>query len=186
MTPREIMHALRGLVTRGLVSAADDTGETQTVDVTARQGARLTAVEVAQPFGLASNAPAGGLVVLLAVGGDQGDLVALPVGAPSARLGKLAPGEVAIYCADGSRVHVRADGTIDVLSSTAVHAKVTGGGELDLTTTMVRGRMESGERFVAAGGVAKLVVGGHFLAATPDGLRASGAVTIGAEPSPEL
>lgn len=187
MSLRELAYALRGLITRGVVGKTDDTGETQVVDVTGRHGARLTKVEVAQPYGFASNAPAGGLVVLLAVGGDAGDVVALPVGAPSSRMGKLAPGEAAIYGQDGSRVHIKADGSIDIVSSKAVTARVPGVGAVEIAESFVRGRMESGEKFAATGGVAKLVAGAHYIAATATGPRASAVITISpAEPAPEV
>ncbi|MEP9350563.1 phage baseplate assembly protein [Xanthobacter sp. KR7-225] len=187
MSIRELAYALRGLITRGVVGKTDDTAETQVVDVTGRHGAKLTRIEVAQPYGFASNAPAGGLVLLLAVGGDAGDVVALPVGAPSSRMGKLAPGEVALYGLDGSRVHVKADGSIDIVSSKAVTARVPGVGAVEIAESFVRGRMESGEKFAATAGVAKIAAGGHYLAATSAGPRASAAIVIvPAEPAPDV
>ncbi|MFG1466753.1 phage baseplate assembly protein, partial [Xanthobacter sp. DSM 24535] len=126
MTDRETAYLIRAMVSRGVVSKSDDSQETQTVDVAQWAGVERTAVEVMQPFGIASRAPANGLVLLLAVGGDQGDLVALPVGAPGSRLGNLAEGEVALYTTDGSRVLIRADGAIEVTSSQSVDVKVPG------------------------------------------------------------
>ncbi|MDA8049958.1 MAG: phage baseplate assembly protein [Rhodospirillales bacterium] len=120
----QVFGDVRGIAAWGVVSAVEDGAEAQTVTVQTADGAVRTAVEVAQPFGLASVAPANGaLCVLLAVGADPANLVALPVGCPAARMGELAAGEVAIYGADGSRVHIRAGGTIEVWGAAAV--KVT-------------------------------------------------------------
>lgn len=183
---RELSYQLRGLITRATVGTIDDTGQMQTVDVSGRAGAALTGVEVVQPFGFSSVPEDGAMVIVLAVGGDQGDPVALPVSAPGARMGKLAAGEAVMYGRDGSRVHIKADGTIDVLSSKAVHVAIPDKAELDIAEDYVRGRMQSGERFACGAGFAKLVAGGHFIAATPEGPKASAAVTIGAEPEPSV
>lgn len=183
---KELAMQLRGLVTRATVSTVDDTGETQTATLQGRAGAEMTEVEILQPFGFASTPPDGGLVIVLAVGGDQGDPVALPIAAPGSRMGKVPAGEAVLYGKDGSRVHVKADGSIDVISSKVVHVAIPDVAEFDVTMTYVRGKMASGERFVAGAGFAKLVAGGHFIAATAGGPKASAAVTLGAEPSPDL
>ena len=117
----ETVGDMRGVVTRGLVVAVDDTGEMQRVDVQTHGGAVRAGIEVYQPFGLAT-APiaAGSVVLLLAVGGDPGDLVALAPVTPSGRFGNLGAGESVVYGADGSRVAFRQGGTIDVLAGATV------------------------------------------------------------------
>jgi phage gp45-like len=60
------------------------------------------------------------VVLLLAVGGDQGDLMALPATCPSVRFGRLQPGEAVIYDADGNRVHLRAGGIVEVHAATRI------------------------------------------------------------------
>jgi phage baseplate assembly protein V len=109
-------------VLRAIVHRVSDAGETQVVDVEAHEGMLRSAVEVLQTYGLASAPPdaAGALAVVLAIGGDQGDLVVLPLSAPHVRFGALAPGEVALYDARGNRVHLKADGTIEVRAATKV------------------------------------------------------------------
>lgn len=124
---RHLAFALRGLVTRAVVRATNDGRATQLVGLTVADGHNRTEVEVLQPFGFASHAPPGGLAIVLAVGGDQGDLVALPVASPGARLGGLKAGEAAIYGADGSRVHIKQDGTVEVLGAKAVDIATPGG-----------------------------------------------------------
>jgi phage gp45-like len=115
----ETAAALRGQAVRGVVIAVRDGTMVQGLTVETHQGV-VRVVEVMQQFGISSVPPAGGVAVLLALGGDQGDMVALPAGCPSARMGGLAPGEVVIHDADGNRIHLRAGGTIEVQANTKV------------------------------------------------------------------
>ncbi len=203
-TIRDAVHAIRGVVARAIVRASRDDRATQSVDVTVREGHERSAVEVLQPFGFASRPPAdGGLVILLAVGGDQGDLVALPVAAPGARLGHLEPGEAAIYGADGSRVHVKRDGTVEVRAARAVDIATPGEGgsrvrltrdgvrarfgtDVEIELTASRAKVRHGAQQVSASAVsARLAAGGQFIAATTGGLVASSTISIGPDPDPD-
>jgi phage gp45-like len=195
---REIAHALRSLVMRGVVRTSSDQGESQTAKVTIAAGIERSDVEVMQPFGLASHAPAGGAAVVLAVGGDTGDLVLLPVSSPGFRLGGLAEGEAALYAIKGDRVHAKADGSIEILASARVLIKVgdvtieatpdyvkatKGDAELELTASHARGKFE-GSRFVASASAAKLVSGGNFVAVAPGGITSSVPIVVGSDPDP--
>ncbi|MDC7787959.1 phage baseplate assembly protein [Rhodoplanes sp. TEM] len=196
---RELVHMIRGLITRAVVRSSDDGKATQLVDVTIREGHDRAGVEVLQPFGIASRAPAGGLVLVLAVGGDQGDLVALPVSAPGVRLGFLEEGEAALYGADGSRVHVKADGTIEVQAHKAYRV-ITPHGEITvdeaglvlkrgddvtvtLTDTAIEAKVGTSTARVSAA-AAKLLAGGHRLVVHASGIKCSILPTVGADPDP--
>jgi len=122
----ETAAALRGQAVRGLVTAIRDDGMTQAVDVETHEGVVRSRVEVVQQYGVTSRAPAGGMVVLLALGGDQGDQVALPVACPSARMGGLAAGEVALHDAAGNRVHLKAGGVVEIRAAASVLIVVEG------------------------------------------------------------
>lgn len=102
---------LRGAIVLGDVVGVDDAGEAQTVTVQTHDGVIRADVEVLQAAGFASHPGDGGLVLLLAVGGDQGHMVALPVGVPSRRYGAQPPGGAAIYDEAGGRLAFPADGT---------------------------------------------------------------------------
>lgn len=115
----EVIATLRGMLVRGAVHRVADGGEVQQADVETHEGVLRSTVEVVQPFGFASHPPEGAVALVFALGGDQGDMVAL-LTAPGARLGNLAPGEAALYGADGSRVHVKAGGVIEVLAASKV------------------------------------------------------------------
>lgn len=182
---RETAHVLRGLIARGVVVATADDEETQTGTVDLWQDVQRKDVEVLQPFGVASRPPANGAAVVLAVGGDQGDLVMLPVAAPGQRLGDLGEGDAALYGLDGSRCHVKADGTIEITGSAKVRV-VVNGNVLEVEPGFIRGRMASGERFAAGPGFAKIVAGGNHVSVTSGGVVVSVAPVVGPEPSPGI
>lgn len=115
----ELWMGLRGMIVRGLVRAVGDGTAVQTVNVTTHEGIHRNNVPVLQPYGLAAHPPQGSTVVLLMLGGDQGEPVALPAEAPHARMGNLAPGEVALYNAGGTRVVLR-DGVVEIHAATRV------------------------------------------------------------------
>jgi phage gp45-like len=123
MTVEEIVMQLRGLLARALVRGSSDAGQAQTVDVTTHEGVHRSRVEVLQPFGVASRPPAGAMTVVLAIGGDQGDLVALPVAAPGRRFGNVPAGGTVIYDAAGNRVFLGNDGIVEIHAATRVLIK---------------------------------------------------------------
>ncbi len=137
----EAIQDLRGASMRGLVQAVHDTGEVQTVDVITHDGMLRSAIEVFQFYGFATCAPAVGSVVqLVAIGGDPGDLVALPPICPAARFGGLLPDEVVIYDAGGQRVALRQGGVVQIMAQatlqiTAPAVVITGNVTLDGTLT---------------------------------------------------
>lgn len=109
----ELWMALRGLVVRAVVRASNDVRNVQTVDITTHEGINRDGIPVLQPYGLATRAPTGSTTIVLMVGGDQGNGVALPAGAPHARFGNLAEGEVVLYNAGGTRIALR-DGVVEI------------------------------------------------------------------------
>jgi len=187
MSDMETAHQIRGIVSRAYVTASNDNGENQTADVTIYQGVDRSEVEILQPFGFASHAPKGSLMIVFAVGGDQGDLVGFAPGAPFARLGKLEEGEAAIYTLDGSRVHVKKDGSIEILSTKRVYAKVKET-ELEITEDMIRGRLGGDDkpRFVVRPDYAKMRCEPHWLVVHRTGIFASVPVVIAPDPEPGI
>ncbi|QIB34741.1 phage baseplate assembly protein [Ancylobacter pratisalsi] len=184
----ELALQLRGLVSRALVKSSLDTGESQTVDVRIRAGHDATEVEVLQPFGFASRPPDNGLVVLLAVGGDQGDMVALPAGSPGNRLGNLDSGEAATHGILGNRFHAKKDGTLHAWSPLRVLGEV-GEAECELTKTLFRGRLGKGEgapRVTVTPDFVKLRIGNDWIVVQDGQIIASKPIIIGADPDPSL
>lgn len=125
------------MAVRGLVTAVRDGGATQVVDVETHEGVVRSGVEVMQQYGVTSRARAGALVVLVAIGGDQGDMVAMPVANPSDRMAGLGDGEVALHDAAGNRLHLRAGGVVELRGAASVLV-VVGGTELEVMPGGVR------------------------------------------------
>lgn len=132
---REDAALLRAQASRAVVHALDDAPAQQRLVVETHEGVLRSEVEVLQPYGLAAAPAPGGMTVVLAIGGDPSDLVALPV-AGGGRLGGLDPGEVALHDDAGNRVHLRAGGTVEVRGATAIRLQV-GGTVLTVTSAGV-------------------------------------------------
>lgn len=127
MSDHETTSKIRGMVRRVVLKNIKDDGEAQTASVEVADGIWRDNVEISQVYGLSSHAPEdGALAIVLAIGGDEGDMVALPVGNPSKRLGGLGKGEVGIYNEHGDKIVVDAGGNIRATSATTVSAEVGG------------------------------------------------------------
>lgn len=129
-----IVGNLRSALNYAVVQNVDDTGGAQMLTVKTGDGVQRAQVEVMQPFGFGSVPPADGAVtVVMALGADPANLVALQAANAWVRFGNLAPGEAALYAADGSRVHIRQGGAIEVwgktvtVNATTVIINATGG-----------------------------------------------------------
>lgn len=106
---------IRGSIRRVVIKNVNDAGATQTVSAQIGEGIWHENVEVLQPYGIASSVPADGAVgVALAVGGDEGDLVVLPLSNPSTRFGKLNSGDSGLYNNGGDYIILRAGGTLEI------------------------------------------------------------------------
>ncbi len=86
-------------------------------------GVHRSDIEVLQQYGIASVPPAGAVMVVLAVGGDQGDSSACPSPRPDPGWANSRPARAVLYGAAGQRVHMKSDGSIDVQSGVKVTAK---------------------------------------------------------------
>ncbi|MBB3947208.1 phage baseplate assembly protein V [Rhizobium skierniewicense] len=127
MSNRELLSKVRGLVRRVSIKNIRDDGEAQTASIEVADGIWRDNVEVAQQYGMTSSAPEdGGLAIAIAVGGDEGDMIVLPIGNPSSRLSGLDAGDAALYNQFGDRVVVRAGGGIEVTAANSVALKVGG------------------------------------------------------------
>ncbi len=186
MADRETAHQIRGLVARAQVTGLDDSGAAQTASVKVYEGVERTEVEVVQQFGFSSKAADGGGGILLAVGGDQGDLVMLPAGDPGSRMGGVKAGESVMYNARGDRVHLKEDGTISITSGKATNIEVNGVTiEADGATKRVRCMAsDGGPRFVASEDYVKLSAFGKAISITAAGIFSTQPIVIGPEPDP--
>ncbi|CAB3923971.1 hypothetical protein LMG26846_05858 [Achromobacter insuavis] len=102
------------MVGRGVVTAVDDSGPVQLMQV------RASGLEVAdrrvrpQEFGLTSNPPVGSDAALAAVSGDRSSTMVVGVNHQGSRPRGLLAGETKLYSQDGKYVYLTADGGIVV------------------------------------------------------------------------
>lgn len=123
----ETASKVRGIARRVVLKNINDDGETQTASVEVAPGVWRDKVEIMQPYGLATSAPEdGALAIAVAIGGNEDDIVLLPVGNPSARMGGLKPGETALYNQHGDGIVVGADGTVSIQAGASIVLKVGG------------------------------------------------------------
>lgn len=124
---RELYGKLRGMVRRVTVKNIKDDGQMQTASAEVAEGIYRDDLEIMQPYGLLSVPDDDGAVgIALAIGGDEGDMVLLPLGNPSQRMGGLNKGDVGLANKFGDRIICRANGTIEVQASNALESKIGG------------------------------------------------------------
>ena len=125
---KETADKQRGMIRRCTIRNVRDDGETQRCSVEVAAGIWRDDVEVMQPYGFASSVPEdGALAIVLAVGGDEGDLVVLPVGNPSKRMGGMQPGDVGLYNAHGDKMVMKAGGAVEMASGASISLKSASG-----------------------------------------------------------
>lgn len=119
---KEVADALRGMVRIAVMKNVDDDGEMQTASVEVAEGVWRDKVEVMQPYGIGSHIPVDGAVAMVfAIGGDQGDLRAVPIANPAKRMGKLAEGEIGMYNEHGDKAVLTAGGNLDINTGAQVN-----------------------------------------------------------------
>lgn len=128
MSERDLTNKLRGMVRRVTLKNVRDDGEMQTASVEVADGIWRDDIEVMQPYGFASHVPTdGALALVLAVGGDEGDLVVMPIGNPSRRMGGLKSGEVGLYNEHGDRAVMTAGGELQIKTGASVTIQTDAG-----------------------------------------------------------
>jgi phage gp45-like len=124
---KELHDKIRGMARRVTVKDIKDDGETQTASIEVADGVWRTDVEILQQYGISSSAPEDGAVgIALALGGDEGDMVLLPIANPSNRMGGLGKGDVGFYTKGGDRVIGRASGGIEIAAASSISLTVGG------------------------------------------------------------
>ncbi|MBB4122909.1 phage baseplate assembly protein V [Martelella radicis] len=134
----------RGMIRRAVLKNVRDDGAMQTASVEVADGVWRDNVEIMQPYGFAAHVPEdGALAIVLAVGGDEGDLVVLPVANPSARMGGLKEGEVGCYNKSGDRMILQADGTLDIKTGAQITIQTDAGVFITAQIVKVTGDIEA-------------------------------------------
>jgi phage baseplate assembly protein V len=111
---REIWRRVRLIVGRGRLTLSDDSKTAQLLQV------QLNSLEVRDQtprlaeFGFTSRPPVGSDVVMLFLGGNRSNGVAIATGHQPSRPKNLTEGEVMLYDLWGKHVYLKADGSIEV------------------------------------------------------------------------
>ncbi len=124
-----IRREARLIVTRCLINLIDDSEDIQLAQLDGLDGETRDEIEHFQPFGLASNVPAGSEGVLLSVGAVRSHGILINCGHRQYRLTGLATGDVALYDAHGQSVMLTAAG-IRISSAVALQMDAP---EVDIT-----------------------------------------------------
>ncbi len=137
MSVRDVMARVRLAVSRAVVTLVADRKRLQELQITLLADEARAAVERFQQYGFTSVPLEGAEAIALAVGGSRSHMVVIAVDDRRYRPTGLKPGETCVYTDKGDRVHIREDGTIEVVASAKVYvdaplvectgdAKVTG------------------------------------------------------------
>ena len=139
---KETADIVRGGSRRVTLKNIKDDGEMQTASIEVGDGIWRDDVEVLQAYGSVSHADAdGALAIAIAIGGDQGDVVILPIGNPSQRMGKTPKGTVGQANGSGDKVLIYPDGRIEVAGAQSITLAV---GACKLTITAAGFAFEGG------------------------------------------
>ncbi|MDZ7926149.1 MAG: phage baseplate assembly protein [Agrobacterium sp.] len=123
----EIVNKMRGLIRRVTVKDIKDNGQMQTASAEVAEGVWREDLEIMHPYGFLSVPDDDGAVgVALAIGGDEGDMVILPLANPSQRMGGLGKGDVGLSNKFGDRIIIRAGGGIEVQAASSITFTVGG------------------------------------------------------------
>jgi len=107
-------------LSRGVIESVNDANGIQVVKLSLLAGENKDKVERFQNFGFTSNPPAGSEAAIIFVSGNREHGIVVACDDRTKRKKSLAPGEAAIYTSDGTFVHLKTGGNIEVVASTKV------------------------------------------------------------------
>lgn len=161
---RPVLNRVMMVVARGVLEAVKDAGGIQLVKAEFLEGETKEDVERMQQFGFSSNPPPGSEVVAVFVGGNREHGFIIACDHREFRFKPLESGEMAIYTDDGTHIHLKKAGHVEVKAAT----KVT----LDVPDTLIKGDLKVEGKVDADGDV---LSGGKVSAAA--NVEAGGKVT---------
>lgn len=102
----EMMKKLRSLIRVGKIALVSS-GKTQSLQVETTKGETLDSVRFIEPYGFTAVPVNGSETVVVNIGANGGNPVALVVGGRLFRLQDLKQGEVALYTDEGDKIHLK-------------------------------------------------------------------------------
>lgn len=130
---RPLKNRVMLMISRAVIESVDDSMKMQLVKLSILKGETKDGVERMQNFGFSSNPPAGSEALVVFVAGNREHGVVVAADDRTKRIKDLAEGESVFFNAAGDKIHIKADGTIELIcSKDFLH---TIGGELKATIT---------------------------------------------------
>ena len=108
------------MISRAVVDSINDTKKMQLAKLRVLAGEVKDKIEVFQNFGFTSNPPVGSEAVVAFMSGNREHGIVLACGDRRIRFKGLAPGEAAVYTDDGTVIHLKKSGNIEVQASAKV------------------------------------------------------------------
>lgn len=109
------------MITRAVLETVNDSEQMQELKLNLLAGESRTNVERFQDFGFSSNPPTSSEVIALSVGGNRDHLIAIVAHDRATRVKDLASGESVVYTDDGTKIHLKKGGIVDVITATQVN-----------------------------------------------------------------
>jgi phage baseplate assembly protein V len=97
------------MVCKGIISAAKDSGNLQTVKMEILKDEVIDNIPRIQEFGLSSNPPADAEAVVLCIGADRSNMVVIATDYSKGRPKDLAAGDTVLYNKGGMKVYLKDD-----------------------------------------------------------------------------
>lgn len=144
------------VVARAVVKRLDDSKRVQLAQLGILDGETRDAVERFQNYGFTSVPLEGAEAVVLSVGGHRDHCLVVAVDDRRHRLRDLEPGEVAVFHKDGSRVHLKADGSVEAVSKGGAKATLKADGSVENESSSGSKVTLSGDIKLSPSGVVEL------------------------------
>lgn len=115
-----VARRVRNMIGRAVIASIDDSQGIQLLKAKVLAGETRDKVEHFQSYGFTSHPPVNSEAIVAFPNGDRGHGIALLVDNRASRKKNLAEGESAIYTKFGDFIHLKADGTMEIIASSAV------------------------------------------------------------------
>lgn len=112
------------MITRAVIETVKDGKGMQLVKLKLLAGETRDDIERFQNFGFSSNPPVGSEALSLAVGGNREHLIVVAVEDRRVRVKNLKNGESIVYTDDGTIIHLKKAGEVEILAATKIDVKV--------------------------------------------------------------
>lgn len=118
---KPIRNRVYTMISRAVIEAVNDAGGMQVLKLNLLADETRNAIERFQNFGFSSNPPANSEALALAVGGNRDHLVVVACDDRATRIKNLVSGESAVYTNDGTIIHLKQGGIVDIIAATKVN-----------------------------------------------------------------